>query len=70
MLGGWDPMSGGDPIQHLDWGEGGWGGNIIPGCFYGLNRNGYGNVIFSVSLLTFHVGGGWGPIPGTVGGVL
>ena len=33
-------------------------------AFYSLNRNGYGNIIFSVSLLISEVGvGGWDPIP-------
>ena len=70
-VGGWDPIPcGGTPFNAWIGGEGGEGGNIIPGCFYGLNRNGYGNVIFSVSLLTFQVGvgggtpcGGMGPHP-------
>ena len=52
----------GDPIQLLNWGEG--VVTLSHVTFYRLNMNGYGNVIFSVSLLTSQVGGGgWDPIP-------
>ena len=55
----------GGPIQCLDWGE---GVVKLSHIVFSLNRNGYGNVIFSISLLTSEVGvgphmGGWDPIP-------
>ena len=38
----------GDPIQCLNWGEGEGVVTLSQVAFYGLNRNGYGNLIFSV----------------------
>ena len=59
--GEWDPIPcGGDPIQCLNWGKGEGVVTLSQVASYGLNRNGYGNVIFSVSLLTSQVGVGWG----------
>ena len=65
-------IPGGGVGPHPTWGGpystlelGGGGGNIITlsqVAFYHLNMNGYGNIIFSVSLLTSQVGG-WDPIP-------
>ena len=51
----------GDPIQCLSWGEGDEVVTLSQVAFYGLNKNGYWNVIFSVSLLTSQVGGGGTP---------
>ena len=56
------PMCGGDPIQLLNWGEGEGVVTLFQVAFYHLNMNGYGNIIFSVSLFTSQVGG-WDPIP-------
>ena len=60
------PTLGGTPFNTWIEGEGVVTSSQV--VFYSLNRNGYGKVIFSVSLLTSHVGGD--PIPGTGGGVL
>ena len=56
------PMWGG-PHSMLELGEGEGVVTLSQVAFYGLNRNGYRNVIFSVSLLTSQVGVGVGPHP-------
>ena len=56
----------GGPHSTLELGEGDRVVTLSQVDFYHLNMNGYGNVIFSVSLLTSQVGGGgWDPIPCT-----
>ena len=55
-MGGPHPMWGG-PHSTLELGEGEGVVTLSQVAFYCLNMNGYGNVIFSVSLLTSQVGG-------------